>query len=70
MKLLIATSFRPFGFSKNNDSYQDIYLNSLMNLNCDLTICCVCQDCSNVCCTISSSDIKFTKSGNVDLNIL
>ena len=39
MKLLIATSFRPFGFSKNNDTYQDIYLNSLMNLNCDLTIC-------------------------------
>jgi hypothetical protein len=39
MKLLIATSFRPFGFSKNNDSYQHIYLNSLMNLNCDLTIC-------------------------------
>jgi hypothetical protein len=39
MKLLIATSFRPFGISKNNDSYQLMFLNSLKNLNCDLTIC-------------------------------
>jgi hypothetical protein len=39
MKLLIATSFRPFGVSKNNDSYQLMFLNSLKNFNCDLTIC-------------------------------
>jgi hypothetical protein len=39
MKLLISTSFRPFGISKNNDVYQLIFLNSLKNLNCDLTIC-------------------------------
>jgi len=39
MKLLISTSFRPFGISKNNDSYQLMFLNSLKNLNCDLTIC-------------------------------
>lgn len=39
MKLLIATSFRPFGISKNNDLYQFMFLNSLKNFNCDLTIC-------------------------------
>ena len=39
MKLLIATSFRPFQVSKNNDSYQLMFLNSLKNFNCDLTIC-------------------------------
>jgi len=39
MKLLISTSFRPFGISKNNDVYQLMFLNSLKNLNCDLTIC-------------------------------
>ena len=39
MKLLISTSFRPFGTSKNNDLYQLMFLNSLKNLNCDLTIC-------------------------------
>jgi hypothetical protein len=39
MKLLIATSFRPFGISKNNDLYQLMFLNSLKNFNCDLTIC-------------------------------
>jgi hypothetical protein len=39
MKLLIATSFRPFGVSKNNDLYQLMFLNSLKNLNCDLTLC-------------------------------
>jgi hypothetical protein len=39
MKLLIATSFRPFGISKNNDTYQLMFLNSIKNLNCDLTIC-------------------------------
>lgn len=39
MKLLISTSFRPFGISKNNDTYQLMFLNSLKNLNCDLTIC-------------------------------
>ena len=39
MKLLISTSFRPFGISKNNDVYQFMFLSSLKNLNCDLTIC-------------------------------
>ncbi len=39
MKLLISTSFRPFGISKNNDVYQLMFLNSLKNLNCHLTIC-------------------------------
>jgi len=39
MKLLISTSFRPFGISKNNDIYQLMFLNSLKNLNCNLTIC-------------------------------
>jgi hypothetical protein len=39
MKLLIATSFRPFGISNNNDVYQFMFLNSLKNYNCDLTIC-------------------------------
>jgi hypothetical protein len=39
MRLLIATSFRPFGISKNNDLYQLMFLNSLKNLKCDLTIC-------------------------------
>lgn len=39
MKLLIATSFRPFGISKNNDLYQLMFLNSLKKFNCDLTIC-------------------------------
>ncbi len=39
MKLLISTSFRPFGISINNDIYQLMFLNSLKNLNCNLTIC-------------------------------
>jgi len=39
MRLLIVTTFRPFGFSRDNDFYQYIFLNSLKNLNCDITIC-------------------------------
>jgi len=39
MKLLIATSFRPFGFSKDNDLYQTMFINSLKCLDCNLTIC-------------------------------
>ena len=39
MKLLIATSFRPFGFSKDNDLYQTMFINSLKGLDCNLTIC-------------------------------
>ena len=39
MYLLIETSFRPVAISKNNDLYQLMFLNSLKNLNCDLTIC-------------------------------
>ena len=59
MKLLIATSFRPFGFSKNNDSYQQIFLNSLKNLNCDLTICTTQFDDDGVQEVLKSSGINY-----------
>jgi len=59
MKLLIATSFRPFGVSKNNDTYQLMFLNSLKNFNCDLTICATQFDDSGVQNILKESGLSF-----------
>jgi hypothetical protein len=59
MKLLIATSFRPFGASKNNDSYQLMFLNSLKNFNCNLTICATQFDDSGVENILRESGLPF-----------
>jgi hypothetical protein len=59
MKLLISTSFRPFGISKNNDVYQLMFLNSLKNLNCDLTICATQFDDLGVENILRESGLKF-----------
>ena len=39
MKILWATTFRPFKLSVNNDIYQEIFINSLRNLNASIDLC-------------------------------
>ena len=69
MKLLIATSFRPFGISKNNDLYQLMFLNSLKNFNCDLTICVTQFDDSGVENILRESGLRYIYN-NVSKNNL
>ena len=66
MNLLIATSFRPFGISKNNDLYQLMFLNSLKNLNCDLTICATQFDDPGVENVLSESGLNYIYNNKLD----
>ena len=59
MKLLLSASFRPFGISKNNDVYHFMFLSSLKNLNCDLTICATQFDDLGVENILRESGLKF-----------
>jgi len=69
MKLLIATSFRPFGISKNNDLYQLMFLNSLKNFDCDLTICATQFDDSGVESILRESGLRYIYN-NISKNYL
>lgn len=69
MRLLIVTTFRPFGFSRDNDFYQYIFLDSLKNLNCDLTICATQFDDDGVEQALKNSSINYIYN-NVSKNEL
>jgi len=59
MKILWATTFRPFKHSVNNDIYQIIFINSLKNLNAQIEVCVTQFDDYGVENFLSKSELKY-----------
>jgi len=59
MKILWATTFRPLKLSVNNDIYQEIFINSLKNLNASIDVCVTQFDDYGVENFLSKSELKY-----------
>lgn len=69
MKILWATTFRPFKLSVNNDIYQEIFINSLKNLNANIEVCVTQFDDYGVEDFLSKSELKYKFINHPKINL-
>lgn len=69
MKILWATTFRPFKLSVNNDIYQEIFMNSLKNLKANIEVCVTQFDDYGVEDFLSKSELKYKFINHPKINL-